>query len=135
MTWFDRFCAGLGRDDLTSLDVPVPFSVQAETPIVWTASTVEQAGDRSWTFHAVADRGIEARWSVREYPDTGAIECSGQIINRSRRALPTVRELWTLDLPVGLTEAWGIPGFARSMGSASAPISFRLTTSASSTDN
>jgi len=109
VTWFHRFCAGLGRDDLTSLDAPVPFSVQAETPIVWTASTVEQAGDRSWTLHALADRGIEARWNVREYSDTGAIECSGQISNRSRSTLPTVRELWTLDLPVGLTEAWGDP--------------------------
>jgi alpha-galactosidase len=107
MSWFELLCRALGRDDLVPAGSQVPFSVVAETPIAWEEPRLERRGDHGWELSAGSRQGLLASWRVREHPGTGAIECAGSVRNEGRAAIEGVREVRTLDLAVGLGEAWG----------------------------
>jgi hypothetical protein len=130
VTWFELLCRALGRDDLFPAsdarfrddlvpagDARLPFAVSSTTAIEWQEPRVVQRGDRAWEVVAGSNRGLEATWRVREHPDTRAVECSGSVRNAGRAAFEGIRELRTLDLRLGLAEAWGEP-FARTVNGA-----------------
>jgi len=118
MTWFDLLRRAIGRDDLLPAPAArVPFSVVADAEVEWHEPTVVQCGDRAWELTAGSAQGLEAVWRAVEHPDTRAIECAGSVRNVGRGTLPRVREVRTLDVPLGLSEAWGEP-FVRTVNGA-----------------
>jgi len=117
MTWFDLLRRALGRADLVDVGARVPFGVVAGTEVEWHEPTLAQRGERAWELTADSRQGLEAVWRVTEHPDTRAVECSGSVRNVGSAAFADVRELRTLDLTVGLDDAWGEP-FARTVNGA-----------------
>jgi alpha-galactosidase len=110
MSWLDRMLRIVGLGELAaSPDQVVPFAVRAESEIMWERPTMEERGAHSWRVRAGSPQGLEATWLVTEYADTRTVECSGEVRNVSRATVPKIRELWTLDVRIGLPERWGEP--------------------------
>ncbi|HEU4701125.1 MAG TPA: glycoside hydrolase family 36 protein, partial [Conexibacter sp.] len=101
-------------DDVVPVGARVPFGVVGGTAVEWHEPALVQRGDRAWELTAGSRQGLEVTWGVIEHPDTRAVECSGLVHNTGTTAFEDVRQLRTLDLSLGLTEAWGEP-FARTV--------------------
>jgi alpha-galactosidase len=122
-TWSELLRAELGIPYLEPSGDPVPFGLPPVPGSAWTAGELRRR-DGDWQLEAGTGHGLEATFSFRFFPDTRAVECWGEVVNRGSSAVQGIGRSLTLDTSLRLSPGFGRPWVRSVNGNPTFPAYF-----------
>lgn len=104
-TWAELLRSRLGLASERLSEAEVPFALPGVAASEWRAEGLaEEGGD--WVLTARTGAGLSARFVMRFFDDTRAVEMWGEVVHRGTEAVPGVVRSMTLDVDLLLDERY-----------------------------